>query len=146
MKANKKFIENDSAVSAVIGIILMVAITVAVASTVYVYVSGLSGTQEAAREGASVIGQNTDDQIKLILASGGKSYDTGYDLTNDVDIFINGDKVEVYTSAAWETGGQLLLGYNGTTWQEGSTVTDGNYEVTVVIKNSIVYDGTIKID
>jgi len=146
MKANKKFIENDSAVSAVIGIILMVAIAVAIASTVYVYVSGLSSKQKSVKEGATVIGQNTDDQIKLILASGGKTYDDGYDLTKDVDIFINGDKVEVYTSAAWETGGQLLLGYNGTTWQEGSTCTNGNYEVTVVIKDSIVYDGTIKIN
>ena len=146
MKANKKFTENDSAVSAVIGVILMVAITVAVGSTVFVYVSGLSGTQEAGREGASVVGQNTDNQIKLVLTSGGKSYDDGYDLPKDVDIFVNGDKVEVYTSAAWETGGQILLGYNGTTWKEGSTVTNGNYEVTVVIKNSIVYDGTIKID
>lgn len=44
MKANKKFIEGeDEAVSAVIGVILMVAITVAIAATVYVYVSGMIG-------------------------------------------------------------------------------------------------------
>lgn len=42
MKANKKFKEADErAVSAVIGVILMVAITVAIAATVYVYVSGM---------------------------------------------------------------------------------------------------------
>jgi hypothetical protein len=41
MKANKKFIEEDErAVSAVIGVILMVSITVAIAAIVYVYVSG----------------------------------------------------------------------------------------------------------
>ncbi|MDG6229797.1 MAG: type IV pilin N-terminal domain-containing protein [Candidatus Thermoplasmatota archaeon] len=34
----------DEAVSAVIGVILMVAITVAIAATVYVYVSGMIGT------------------------------------------------------------------------------------------------------
>jgi FlaG/FlaF family flagellin (archaellin) len=146
MKANKKFRENNSAVSAVIGIILMVAISVAIASTVYVYVSGLSSKQKTVQEGATVLGQKTDNQIKLVLTSIGKTYDNGYDLTDDVDIFVNGDKVEAYTSAAWETGGQILLGYNGTTWQEGSTCTNGNYEVTVVIKDSIVYDGTIKID
>jgi len=45
MKANKKFVEeNEEAVSAVIGVILMVAITVAIAATVYVYVSGMLGT------------------------------------------------------------------------------------------------------
>jgi flagellin-like protein len=44
MKANRKFIEENRAVSAVIGVILMVAITVAIAATVYVYVSGMIGT------------------------------------------------------------------------------------------------------
>jgi len=42
MKANRKFKE-EKAVSAVIGVILMVAITVAIAATVYVYVSGMLG-------------------------------------------------------------------------------------------------------
>jgi FlaG/FlaF family flagellin (archaellin) len=44
MKANRKFVEGQEAVSAVIGVILMVAITVAIAATVYVYVSGMIGT------------------------------------------------------------------------------------------------------
>jgi flagellin-like protein len=43
MKANRKFVEGEEAVSAVIGVILMVAITVAIAATVYVYVSGMLG-------------------------------------------------------------------------------------------------------
>ena len=41
MKANRKFVEGEEAVSAVIGVILMVAITVAIAATAYVYVSGM---------------------------------------------------------------------------------------------------------
>ncbi len=49
MKANRKIVDGEEAVSAVIGVILMVAITVAIAATVYVYVSGMMGTgQEAA--------------------------------------------------------------------------------------------------
>lgn len=43
MKKNKKIIEKEAGVSAVIGVILMVAITVAIAATVYVYVSGMIG-------------------------------------------------------------------------------------------------------
>ena len=44
MKANRKFVKGEEeAVSAVIGVILMVAITVAIAATVYVYVSGMIG-------------------------------------------------------------------------------------------------------
>ena len=39
MKANRKFVEEREAVSAVIGVILMVAITVAIAATVYYYVT-----------------------------------------------------------------------------------------------------------
>jgi flagellin-like protein len=41
MKSNRKFKNEEEAVSAVIGVILMVAITVAIAATVYVYVSGM---------------------------------------------------------------------------------------------------------
>ena len=44
MKSNRKFKMEEEAVSAVIGVILMVAITVAIAATVYVYVSGMLGT------------------------------------------------------------------------------------------------------
>jgi flagellin-like protein len=49
MKANRKFVNEEEAVSAVIGVILMVAITVAIAATVYVYVSGMltPGSQDA---------------------------------------------------------------------------------------------------
>ena len=45
MKANRKFLEDgdDEAVSPVIAVILMVAITVVLAATVYVWVSGFSG-------------------------------------------------------------------------------------------------------
>lgn len=44
MKANKKFINREEkAVSAVIGVILMVSITVAISATIYVYISGMSG-------------------------------------------------------------------------------------------------------
>ena len=44
MKANRKFIEADArAISAVTAVILIVAITVAIAATVYVYTSGILG-------------------------------------------------------------------------------------------------------
>lgn len=47
MKANRKFVGRDDAVSPVIAVILMVAITVVLAATVYVWVSGFgaSGSQ-----------------------------------------------------------------------------------------------------
>ena len=39
MKANRKFVNNDAGVGAVLGVVLMVAITVAIAGTVYYLVS-----------------------------------------------------------------------------------------------------------
>jgi flagellin-like protein len=59
MKANRKFIDGEEAVSAVIGVILMVAITVAIAATVYVYVSGMIG---GGQEAAPSISFNKKDQ------------------------------------------------------------------------------------
>ncbi len=73
MKANRKFIEGEEeAVSAVIGVILMVAITVAIAATVYVYVSGMIGGTTAK---ASTLSMNTfsfDDSanLRIWLVSG----------------------------------------------------------------------------
>lgn len=49
MKANRRFVEGEEAVSAVIGVILMVAITVAIAATVYVYVSGMITPEETGK-------------------------------------------------------------------------------------------------
>ena len=47
MKANRKFKDGEEAVSAVIGVILMVAITVAIAATVYYYVTTMMpGSEE----------------------------------------------------------------------------------------------------
>ena len=147
MKANKKFIEEDEAVSAVIGVILMVAITVAIAATVYVYVSGLASSPGSETENASVAAEGTGTQVKLVLASGGDDYDDGYTVggaTNEVTVFIDGNKV-VLTAGTWETGGQLLIGTNGATWQQGYTCAEGDYEVTVSIKDTVVFDGQIAV-
>jgi flagellin-like protein len=54
MKANSKFVNGEEAVSAVIGVILMVAITVAIAATVYVYVSGMLPTSKGAPPSMSI--------------------------------------------------------------------------------------------
>ena len=72
MKANRKFVEGEEAVSAVIGVILMVAITVAIAATVYVYVSGmLTGPGESAPNLAWTV----DDAANTITMTSGSSSD-----------------------------------------------------------------------
>ena len=147
MKANRKFIDDDNAVSAVIGVILMVAITVAIVSTFYVFF-GVSGSVKSADlENASVVGSATNDQIRLVLISGGEGYNDGYNIQNNVRIFVNGIKVSQYDSLIWTIGTQILLGDTiSGDWEEGETCTQGSYDVTVSLKNTVVYDGTITID
>jgi flagellin-like protein len=67
MKANRKFREAEEAVSAVIGVILMVAITVAIAATVYVYVSGMIGTSPETTPTLQLVRDTTN--VKLTVAS-----------------------------------------------------------------------------
>ncbi|MFO7676939.1 MAG: type IV pilin, partial [Thermoplasmatota archaeon] len=69
MKANKKYIlEEDEAVSAVIGVILMVAITVAIAATVYVYVSGMIGGGQEKTPTVSLTPDNTNSRVRIASA------------------------------------------------------------------------------
>ena len=73
MKANRKFIKGDEeAVSAVIGVILMVAITVAIAATVYVYVSGMIGgtATKTSTLSMNTFSQNDATQTRIWLVSG----------------------------------------------------------------------------
>ena len=63
MKANRKFVESEEGVSAVIGVILMVAITVAIAATVYVYVSGMMG---GAAEKAPTVTFTKDESLDTL--------------------------------------------------------------------------------
>jgi FlaG/FlaF family flagellin (archaellin) len=85
MKANRKFKNADEdAVSAVIGVILMVAITVAIAATVYVYVSGMIG---GGGEKTPTISCNPDNaNNKLVIVSAGSDIswtDVNISVTND---------------------------------------------------------------
>jgi hypothetical protein len=100
-------------------------------------------------ENASVAAEGTGNQIKVVLASGGSNYDGGYTISsgpdNEVIVFINGSKATL-TPGLWIVGGQLLLGLNGATWTQGTyTCPEDDYEVTVSILNTVVFDGTIYV-
>ncbi|MBE3137772.1 MAG: type IV pilin N-terminal domain-containing protein [Thermoplasmata archaeon] len=69
MKANRKFKQADErAVSAVIGVILMVAITVAIAATVYVYVSGMIGGTKTQTPNVACTTDATANKITVATA------------------------------------------------------------------------------
>ena len=72
MKANRKFLNgDDEAVSPVIAVILMVAITVVLAATVYVWVSGFgsSGTTPAKTMSLTSSGGIVDGNKTYVIAS-----------------------------------------------------------------------------
>ena len=70
MKANRKFKDEEEAVSAVIGVILMVAITVAIAATVYVYVSGMMGGGVQSTPSISMTAEPAADDTSVLVTIG----------------------------------------------------------------------------
>ena len=96
MKANRKFIQADErAVSAVIGVILMVAITVAIAATVYVYVSGMIGGTKNQTPNVACTTDSTSNRIQVATADSNIKWK---------DIVVTADNTtvnwQVYTASA----------------------------------------------
>lgn len=99
MKANRKFLngDNDEAVSPVIAVILMVAITVVLAATVYVWVSGFggsSGTPAKTISLSSASALNSGEKAFAVAsATSGMKW-------SDVTVTINGVSRALDTTAA----------------------------------------------
>jgi flagellin-like protein len=70
MNLNKKLkLRKDKAVSSVIGVILMVAIAVALASTVYIYMAGMINVNPQVRPSVRFIQDNSKYQLQVFSAS-----------------------------------------------------------------------------
>jgi len=150
----RKWIKNKAGVSPIIAVILMVAITVVLAATIYVWVSGFhTGSQS---ENAAVTVKGEDDQIRVILTKGGDNYDPTNGYGNDnFAIYVNGKAVNGTEPSNWLVGQNIVLYYDtdttsGSDWNIGSdTGTDQSittpteYAVTVEIMDTVVYDGTV---
>ncbi|MBS3749665.1 MAG: type IV pilin, partial [Candidatus Thermoplasmatota archaeon] len=100
MKANRKFKNKDDAVSAVIGVILMVAITVAIAATVYVYVSGMIGTSPETTPNMQLVKDSTAKKLTVASADPGNLKWSDFNVTVEVDNDdATFDSITNYTSA-----------------------------------------------
>ena len=121
MKANRKFKEgNEHAVSAVIGVILMVAITVAIAATVYVYVSGMIGGTKNATPNIACTTDSTNHKITVATADNNVRWK---------DIVITTPATSTWTvhyanSTTFATNAATLLACSATTY-----ITAGDYIV-----------------
>jgi len=121
MKANRKFIGEERAVSAVIGVILMVAITVAIAATVYLYVSGMitGGSSITPTVSFSQVANNNylmvsgvehgpipKDKVNITFtnSSGGvKTYGDITDTNNNNNLDA-GDIIKPHDTTGWQAG------------------------------------------
>lgn len=97
MKANRAFRNHDDAVSPVIAVILMVAITVVLAATVYIWVSGF-GSQSS--QPAKTVALSSSGAI----ANGDKSYSVAAATPGmrwlDISLTVDGTTVSQWTPIA----------------------------------------------
>jgi len=104
----KNLFTDDEAVSPVIGVILMVAITVILAAVIGAFVLGIGGSQEKAPQAS-------------------------FQFSDDTIIHAGGDELE-YDNLAVSGGGATLAGGTGSTFTAGDKVADVNSgSVTVEI-------------
>jgi flagellin-like protein len=134
MKANRKFREADErAVSAVIGVILMVAITVAIAATVYVYVSGMIGGTKNQTPNVACTTDSTANTVTVATADANIKWS---------DIVITADNGAGYIVHAADG---TILGTNATT-AIATDVQAGDYVVinsaTGNVKVTLKYNPT----
>ncbi len=153
MKANRKFKEDEEAVSAVIGVILMVAITVAIAATVYVYVSGMMGSPSTEAESASVVVRTENGKIKITLTTGGNNMPSaGYNFASSIAVRLNGtllDEALLAGNTAFEVGESLYIGGATPTMDDDASAVTAlvstDYSITITIIETVIYDDMISV-
>ena len=145
----KGWIKNKAGVSPIIAIILMVAITVVLAATIYVWVSGM-GTHSKNPTNAAVSVKGDNQLIRVTLVQGGKDMPSG-GYTN-YKIYVDGKEVKGTLPSAWDVGQSIIIrGFdassNPTTNSSVSTqFTVGNeYPVTVEIEGTAVFDASVLV-
>ena len=154
MKSNKFFIENRDAISSVIGVILMVAITVAIAATTFIYFTGMLGPPDKEAENAAISVLTDNSKIKITLISGGDNLpSTGYAFSNAVTIRLNGTALAetgiAVGNTGWDIGESLFIGNAIPALDDlGSDVTSlgaGDYSLTVTIIETVIYDDIVTV-
>jgi len=125
MKANQKVVRKageERAVSAVIGVILMVAITVAISAVVYVYVQGLIPGMTATEVVPNVEFFKSSNRLTVQSCEPGIAW-------SSVNISYDGTRMQPLPGNV--SAGQSIIGLSG-------------YHVTVVYNNQLIgtYDFT----
>jgi len=161
MKANSKILakltNRDDAVSPVIAVILMVAITVVLAATVYVWVSGFSGNNQKIQN-SQLTAVGGDDIITLKHISGDAIAAGSWKLS------VTPTTMQTFfctpASAALSSGAQVVVSYtsnntagtaadcHGTSaFPDGQALAAGDYKVVIVetTTNTVLFDRIITV-
>jgi flagellin-like protein len=155
---------DDQGVSPVIAVILMVAITVVLAATVYVWVSGFA-TEDTGPEQASATasGADLDDNgdvewIQLTLTKGENAPYDAADVTNStIDDsgssigFLCTDASAADCASSNEHFREDQTNYDGDSWDVGETLWvpcqgPGNHQVTISVGGTTILDQTTSCD
>jgi len=165
MKSNRKFSKDEEAVSPVIGVILMVAITVILAAVIAAFVFGMGGNLSEAPPSVSLVASSnsaTSGEDIIVKHVGGDML-TGSDWK--VSVVAAGNNTAYVTSDSaddFSVGGQLIIENRETvlttsnafsaTWKYDSATGDllvkgDKYDVKVVHipSNSMVLDTVVVV-
>ncbi len=150
MKANRKFVEGDEAVSAVIGVILMVAITVAIAATVYVYVSGMIGGGTESTPSMAFARDNANDKIYVTSSATGIAWSDVSIKMDDATATATMNGTAYVTAATFTTADNFGATGNveaGDYFEVNSTTADGDVEITLRYDptNSLIGSWTVNV-
>jgi FlaG/FlaF family flagellin (archaellin) len=154
MKANRKFINNYNAISAVIGVILMVAITVAIAAVAFVYFTGMLGGPADEKENAGITVIQDSGRIKItLISSGDRMADDGYSFANSVIVRLNGTALDESgidpANTGWELGESIYIGNSNPALDDsrGDVLALGgaDYSITVTIMDTVIFDDKVKV-
>lgn len=112
MKLNRKYSKDEEAVSPVIGVILMVAITVILAAVIAAFVFDMGGNLTPAPPSASVTASNNavGDTLDIIIEHTGGDLIKGSEWK--ISVVDEGDSPRYVTSTAsddFQVGGQIIV-------------------------------------
>ena len=145
----RKIWKDKTGVSPIISVILMVAITVVLAATIWAWVSGFGGSGSEP-ESAAVVCKGVNGNLRVILAEGGESMPAaGYNYTaGDFDIFVNGKVMDLSVDFPaggdefWQVGESVIITQDASAAPLG---TGTEYAVTVSIMDTTVFDKDILV-
>ena len=119
MKPSNPFKGGDRAVSPVIGVILMVAITVILAAVIGTFVLGLGDQlgDTAPQASFDVVNANDTDKEVTFAKTGGQTIDA-----NDLALSIDGTRYDTFPDQDWQSGQEITVGYSTDSYGDGATV------------------------